>query len=98
MHLTAGMAAHFQPTAPGQPRNPNEDAEKFWQAAAACREFARHLAPYQSPTFKAIQLMSAPPEPSRGDGAKLIGSNVVDIQDPLALMRVYKLRIKGTIG
>lgn len=65
MHLFAGMAAAYQPLPPGteavpQGREPNEGKfEKYARLAVQC---ARDLAPYQSPTFRAI--MTAPPPPT----------------------------------
>jgi hypothetical protein len=99
MHLTAGMAAFYQPTAPGQPSNPNQDETKFWQAALACKEFAKALAPYQSPTFKAIVGMPAMPSgaPEKPAGKQIEGK-VIDITDVATLTRVYRSRIVSVRG
>lgn len=96
MHLTAGMAAFYQPTAPGQPVNANQNEEKFWQAALACKEFAKALAPYQSPTFRAITTVPAPSMPS--GGPKQIEGKVVDLNDAAALTRVFRQRIAPVRG
>lgn len=90
MHLTAGMAAFYQPAPPNAPPNQNANEDKFWRCVDATHAFAKALAPYQSPTFKAIAMM-APPEPPRR--AELPGGNVVSLDDPEALTRVYKRRI-----
>lgn len=99
MHLTAGMAAFYQPTAPGQPGNPNQDEAKFWQAALACKEFAKALAPYQSPTFKAIMGMPAMPSSAPEKATdKQIDGKVIDITDVATLTRVYRSRIVSVRG
>ncbi len=101
MHLTAGMAALYQPTAPGQPINAYANEEKFWQAANACREFAKALAPYQSPTFRAITVSAPPDERSKAPVLDLQANGdgkVIDLSDPVALQRVYMLRIGRVQG
>lgn len=60
MALFAGMAAHYQPTPPhamqqNQYGNPAE-FEKYARLAVQC---AKDLAPYQSPTFRAIVVAPA---------------------------------------
>lgn len=99
MHLTAGMAAFYQPTGPGQPSNPNMNEDKFWQAALACKEFAKALAPYQSPTFKAIVGMpSMPPPESSKPNPKQIEGNVIDLTDAATLTKIYRSRITSVRG
>lgn len=70
MQLFAGMAATYQPMPPDAlippGRQPDEERfEKYGKLAVQC---ARDLAPYQSPTFRAI--MTAPPPPDPGDGQR----------------------------
>ena len=94
MYLFAGMAAAYQPLPPGAVvpvgRAPNED--KFKEYAVLARDTAFMLAKYQSPTFKAIPVTVQPdsPQPQFGDGDP---TNVVTLDDPEALVRVYKRRI-----
>lgn len=56
MQLTAEMAAFYQPAAPGHPPNQKADEAKFWQCMEAAHAFAKSLAPYQSPTFRAVAI------------------------------------------
>ncbi|MEA2934534.1 MAG: hypothetical protein QOD74_1180 [Variibacter sp.] len=60
MGLFAGIAAFYQPLAPGQPtpagRRPDES--KFEKYARLAVGTAADLAPYQSPAFKAIAVMT----------------------------------------
>jgi hypothetical protein len=56
MHLFAGMAAVYQPTAPGQPPNPHANEAAFKDAAERAIDCADKLAPYQSPKLKTIQV------------------------------------------
>lgn len=102
MHLTAGMAAVYQPLPPGvtvveQGREPNP--EKFWKCVEMVRDFAKELAKYQSPTFKAIAVHA----PIDGAGARditprLDASNVIDLTDVQAITRIYKRRVGGVHG
>lgn len=96
MQLTAGMAAVYQPLPPGVTdvplgRTPNET--KFWECVGMVRDFAKALAPYQSPTFKAIAVF-APPDQTRPAAPALPpGGNVITLDDPAVLQRVYRNRI-----
>jgi hypothetical protein len=54
MLLFAGMAGDFQTTPPGAAPNPRADEDKFWKFAQAAIDCAHKLAPYQSPTFRAV--------------------------------------------
>ncbi len=70
MHLFAGMAAHYQPIPEGQAvppgRAPHEG--KFGEYSRLAVDCAHKLAPYQSPTFRAIVI--APPPEDRGEDRK----------------------------
>jgi hypothetical protein len=54
MIVFAGRAAHYQPRPPELPPNPNADEAKFLAYARLATDCAKSLAPYQSPTFRAI--------------------------------------------
>jgi hypothetical protein len=60
MLLFAGMAAHHQPTPPGHPQNPHESKTEFLRYAGMAIDCAHKLAPYQSPTFRAVMVAPAP--------------------------------------
>lgn len=68
MHLFAGMAAKHQPLPDGSVihsnRKPNPVQFEKWARLAV--ETATKLAPYQSPTFKAI-MIAPPPDPGSND-------------------------------
>lgn len=65
MQLFAGMAAHYQPTPPSAPRqNANQNPAEFEKWALHAVDAARMLAPYQSPTFRAVVVAPAPPQNS----------------------------------
>jgi hypothetical protein len=101
MQLTAGMAAHYQPAPPGAPANPHANEQKFWHAVEHVRDFAKALAPYQSPTFKAIAVVAPPSQDlgmvptASGSLPRPQGENVIDLTDAEQLTRVYKRRIAG---
>jgi hypothetical protein len=90
MHTAMGMAVKYQPPAPDQePR----DSAKFWKAMEMAGIFAKALAPYQSPTFTAIRMMISPdPLPMKTVENE---SNVIALNDPVAIMRIYQRRIKA---
>lgn len=89
MHLTAGMAAHYQPAPPGHPVNASADPQEFWRCMEAACTFAKALAPFQSPTFKAIAVYVPPDNPNPRPG----GENVIDLTDSETITRVYRRRI-----
>ena len=90
MQLFAGMAAYYQPHP--TKKTGHEDPAQFKEFARLTVETAKALAPFQSPTYKAIEVRAPAPEPV----AKIINAeNVVAIDDPVALSRVYQRRISG---
>ena len=94
MFLFAGMAAHYQPTPPHLPQqNVNASETKFLQYAELAVTAAKSLAPYQSPTFKAVQVSSGPIDPPTqpGDNAK-----VINLKDAKKISRVYVDMVKST--
>jgi hypothetical protein len=54
------IAAYFQIAPPGAPPNPQADEGKFWKYAQAAVDCAHKLAPYQSPTFRAVVVAPSP--------------------------------------
>jgi hypothetical protein len=85
-----GMAAAYQPLPPNASAPAGHRGEDLGQFAVEC---AKALAPYQSPTFKAIAVMAPPPPtpvaPERED---------IDLNDPVAIARVYQRRIQAVRG
>ena len=95
MHLFAGMAATYQPLPAGvvdERRSPDED--KFLVYAKLAVQTAKDLADFQSPKFKAIMVQGTIDVPSQGT-SRTEGDNVVTLNDPIALARVYKRLISG---
>lgn len=97
MLLFADIARQHQPFPAGAeiPKGHKVDEAKFLTYAVLARDTARDLANYQSPKFKAIMVSVSPdktPEES------ISGANVVTIDDPVALARVYQRRIKSIQG
>lgn len=88
MKIAEGAAGLFQPKNPESGRLEGiEDWDRFGQWLDRTIVCAKELAKYQSPQFRAILVTPPPPQelPRHGDGAK-----VIDINDPVALERVYK--------
>jgi hypothetical protein len=85
--------------APGPDGNPRKASEetvaRFWKAMEAAGVFARALAPFQSPTFKAIAVV-APADPPK-DVTPTIdqAGNVVRINDPAAAARLYQQMVRS---
>lgn len=94
MLLFAGMAAFYQPTAPNAPQqNVNGSETKFLQYGELAITAAKALAPYQSPTFRAVAVsltpdMTQPPKPGAG--------LVIDLNDPTVVARVYQRLVTAT--
>lgn len=94
MFLFAGMAATYQPLPPGTitPPGHEPDPAKFNEYARLTVHCASKLAPYQSPTFAAIAIstpgLPVPSQPS--------GDNVIRLDDPIALARVYARIVSGS--
>lgn len=70
-----------------------DDMTYFWKAMECAGTFAKALAPFQDPTFKAIQVTMAPPA-GQETPLREIDDNVVTIDDPVALARVYQRMVK----
>jgi hypothetical protein len=61
LNVFAGMATYYQPSFPGMlTQNPNADEDKFEKWARLTVQCAKDLAPYQSPTFRAVVVAPAP--------------------------------------
>ena len=93
------LAVRAQPLPENQPilpgRKPNEVEFEKWSRLAC--ETAAKLAPYQSPTFRAFQVIAGPTDPAAG--AKVIDNdNVVPLNDPNGAMRVYLRTMKAGGG
>jgi len=93
----AGMAAVYQnriALAFQKNETPSRaDLDGFEKWGGMTAKFAGDLAAFQSPKFKAIAVMTPPPElnpakPKPGD------DNVVTIDDPVAMSRVYARMVK----
>jgi hypothetical protein len=67
--------------------------ERFWKAMECAGTFGKALAPFQDPTFKAIQVMHAPSPPELPTVTQQ--GNVLTIDDPVAMQRLYQRMIKG---
>lgn len=100
MHLFAGMAAHYQPVSEDPPegvsvekhkkRLAGVDEPKFLIYAKLAVQTAEALADFQSPKFKAHHVVIAPEAPA----PRQIEGNVVQLNDPIALARIYNNMIK----
>ena len=71
MNIASNYATAYQPALPGERPNPHQDDEKFWKAMEACVAVARTLAPYQSPTYKALSIKHS------SDGVKPVDQEAV---------------------
>ena len=94
MKTFAGMAAYHQPVPEGMaiPTGRKPDEAKFLTYARLAAETAAKLAEFQSPKFKAIQVMTPPPNPLPAPTSK--EGNVLTLDDPVAIARVYQNMVK----
>lgn len=95
MEAFYGVAAMYQPIPAGQiippGRTPNEDKFEKWGRLTG--EIAGKLAPFQSPTFRAIQVVAPTPESVAPAPRQIEGGNVIDMTDPVELSRIYQRRM-----
>lgn len=69
-----------------------EDLASFKEWGGMVVETARRLAEFQSPKFKAIAVVAPPPN---AHAPKPIEGNVVPLNDPIAISRVYSNLIRA---
>lgn len=97
MQTSVSFAARYQQrilASTQQDKEPTkEDLDRFWKAMECAGTFARSLAPFQDPTFSAIKV-SMPAAPMEGAVTLTQRENIVTINDPIALARVYQRMIK----
>jgi hypothetical protein len=93
MHTAVGAAASYQQRmlAAGD-KAAAGDIELFWLAMKCAGDFAKALAPFQSPTFKAIAVTVGPPDQAVPAAANDLGRVTTD--DPAVLLRIYQQTIK----
>ena len=95
MELFAGMAAYYQPTPAHLPPNPNENEPQFLRYAGLAVECAKAVAPFQSPTFKAIAVVPPPPPPPE---PATIDGKVIRLDDPVAVGNIYRRMVTAVRG
>lgn len=90
--VLAGMTAYYQPTFPGMAQqNSNGNEAKFEKWYGYLLDTATKLAPYESPTFRAVQVSMTPGDSKQpGDDAK-----VVKMLDGVAISREYQRIVRG---
>lgn len=95
MRVFAGMAARQQPRYDSDGKLIAGNPGEFERWARLTVVTADRLAPYQSPTFKALAVVAPPPQdqPNRPDLTR--EGNVVKLNDPVRAARVYAQIMKG---
>jgi hypothetical protein len=97
--IMAGMAAYYQPTFPGMSaHNPNSNDKEFQRWFELMLDLADKLAPYESPTFKAIAVNLAPTMPVMPalPDPKAIDGNVVPLHDSASLAQAYRRMVTAS--
>lgn len=95
MLLFAGMAASYQPWPVGLGKNPGENVGQFEKWARLACEQAAKLAPFQSPTFRAV-MVSIPGTPGGPALPAPREDNVIELTDQNAIARVYSRIMKAS--
>lgn len=79
--MLAGMAAYYQPTFPGMSQqNANGDEGKFEKWYRLFAETATRLAPFESPTFRAVMVAPPPPQKSGAGRTTVFTLTIFDEQ------------------
>ena len=99
MQTSMSFAARYQgkilAATQGSKEPTAEDLANFWKAMECAGVFARALAPFQQPTFKAVAVTVNPGDMEPATRRISHDDNVVTIDDPVALARVYQRMVKG---
>jgi hypothetical protein len=78
MHTFVSMAEHYKPTPPeAEQQNPHADESMFVQYAKHVIDCAKSLAPYQSPTFRAV-VVAPSPDPNQSKKIMRIRLKIFD--------------------
>lgn len=80
--VLAGMAAYHQPTFPGMPQqNPNGSVSEFMRYFDLFLSTARTLAPYESATFRAVDLRAILPSSQDANPVDVLRAMLEEIDD-----------------
>lgn len=76
---------------------PPQMRKNFWKAMECAGTFAKYLAPFQDPTFKAIAVNVAPTAPTSTDAIepRTIEGQAVRLDDPIAVSRIYQQMVRA---
>lgn len=92
MQFAAGVATTYQPTK----NNETADETKFLVWAKLAVGWATDLAPYQSPTYKAVAVTEVPPAPAIPVPSQIPdGTNVVPLMDEAAACEARQRMIRA---
>jgi hypothetical protein len=96
MQTSMGLAAQYQRRivdAAAKSQEPSkDDLEKFWKAMECTGVFAKALAPFQDPTFKAITVSMPPPPLDQRPGQP--EATIYDITDAVVVSRLYSKMVR----
>jgi hypothetical protein len=91
MHTAMSMAVKYQPPAPGME---SPDEAKFMEWLQVAGVFAKALAGFQTPKLKAVMVNLAPTLPEQKPATIDQQGNVLDMDDPKQLARVYASMVR----
>ena len=83
MFLFADIAREAKP-APAKPGHKTKSTEIFDKYARLAVDCASKLAPYQSPTFRAIVVSPPPEQPKKGDNVRRFSLTIFDGEKKIA--------------
>lgn len=97
MHMSLDLVHKYQARVTRAKKPKDDDLQMFKWSTECAGAFAKALAPFQDPTFKAITVtpaagLSVQTQP--GDDAKVVPGKVVKLDDPNEVVRLYQLTMK----
>ena len=90
--VLVSMVAYYRPAVPGMPENPHGNAKQFERWLVHFMSLCRSLAPYESATFRAVDLRATLPANQVADPMDVMRSLLDDIDGETRRARAERSR------